>query len=371
MPDSASKNSPDPFADPALRGPGIWRSLRESFGGQRRILDVAQIEISSHCPGKCVYCPHTTMRGQWKAQHMEPECFVRLWPLLLQCARVHLQGWGEPLLHPRFLDMVALVRRAEAQVSTTSCGLVMNEELAKKLVRCGLDIIAFSLTGASAGSNNKARAGVDFARVLDAIRMLQGARKEAMAVHLEVHIAYLMLAGSMEEVLLLPELMAELGVHEAVVSTLDFIPAPSWEREAFAPEEEDKCAKARELLERAVSRARELGLALSYALPLPRPLASCLESPERSVFIGVQGTMSPCIYVNLPAEAPGLVRRVYGSVLREDPLDIWRKPEFAAFRAALASQEPDSACVRCPKRFALGNRSPCAQRQNSGIDRIF
>lgn len=348
--------APDPLKDPALRGPGLWRSLRESFCGTRRLLDVAQVEVTSLCPGACVYCPHSTMSAVWEGRHMAPETFARLWPLLLQTERVHLQGWGEPLLHPRFLDMVALARRAECRVSTTSCGLIMNEKLAAALVDSGLDVMAFSITGVSPESNTLFRKGVDFARLLNSIRLLQAVRREKMGVHLEIHFACLLPASRVGEIGDLPDLMAELGVHAAVVSTLDYIPAPEWKAEAFFPDEREKIAEARHELEKAAHKARALGLALHYALPEPKARPTCLERPDRSVYIDAEGNLSPCIYVNLPTRCHDPLRRVFGNCREADALNIWQGPEFQAFIKALAGAEPDAPCRDCPKRFAVGNR---------------
>lgn len=346
----------DPFAVPGLRGPGLLQMLREAFSPKRRPLDVAQIEVTSQCPGRCAYCPHTTMKTTWKARHMRAETYVKLWPLLQSVTRVHLQGWGEPFLHPRFLDMVALARKAGCLVSTTTCGLVMDEALAETLVDSGLDIIAFSLTGATAKSNNAARPGVDFTRVLEHIRLLQAVRKKKMGVHLELHFAYLMLASNIPEVRLLPDLMRDLGMHAAVVSTLDYIPAPEWQSEAFAPHQTERIAEARYALGEAVERAKSLGMDIYYSLPAPQAAAACLENPARNIYVDAEGNLSPCIYVNLPATIADPMRRVFGSCLEGDPVRQWQGEAFSAFAAALAAGRPDAPCADCPKRFAVGNR---------------
>ena len=353
---NAANGQPDPFADPALRPPGLWRTLCESFGGKRRLLDVIQVEVTSLCPGKCLYCPHTTMRDQWKGRHMRAETYARLWPLLLECGRAHLQGWGEPFLHPRFIDMVALARRAGCDVSTTTCGLHMTGDLAAALVDSGLDIIAFSLAGTTAESNDVLRAGVPFERVAAAIRLLQETRKRKNGVHLEIHIAYLMLADRTTEIRALPDLMRELDVHAAVVSTLDYIPSPELAAEAFAPHEREKIAAARQELEQAAGRAASMGLSLYYALPDEQPGPACLENPARNVYVDAEGNLSPCIYLNLPADMPESLRRVYGSCLHDNPVNVWQSDAFAAFRAALASNNPDPLCRDCPKRYAEGGR---------------
>ena len=346
----------DSFDDPALKGPGILRMLQETFGRRRRLLDVAQIEITSYCTGKCAYCPHTILKGAWKARHMKDETFVRLWPLLLETQRAHLQGWGEPLLHPHFLDMVRLCRRADCLVSTTTCGLIMDGRLAESLVDSGLDIIAFSLTGSTEAGNNAAREGVDFNTVLDAVRLLQTVRTKKMGVHLEVHFAYLMLASAVDSVALLPDLMREYGVHAAVVSTLDYVPSPDWKKEAFMPGDREKIEYARSVLEQAAKRAASMGMDFHYSLPQSAPLSDCLEHPSRAVYVDAEGSISPCIYLNLPTDNDDPSRRVFGSCMADNPLSVWNGPEFGAFRRALASRAPEAPCISCPKRFASGNR---------------
>lgn len=70
---------------------------------------------------------------------------------------MHLQGWGEPFLHPRFMDFAALARKAGCRVSTTTCGLRMDETLAGQIVGSGIDIVAFSLVGTDEAQQCPAR----------------------------------------------------------------------------------------------------------------------------------------------------------------------------------------------------------------------
>ncbi|ACU91155.1 radical SAM protein [Desulfomicrobium baculatum] len=334
----------------------LWQDLREQFSLRRRLLDVVQIEVTSVCPGRCAYCPHVIMAEHWKSRHMDTTAYARLWPLLRESVRAHLQGWGEPFSHPRFLDMVALARKAGCFVSTTTCGLHMTEDFAKSLVESGLDIIAFSLAGTTAASNDVLRRGVDFSRVMDSIRLLNEVRTARSGVHLEIHIAYLALASRISEVRRLPELMRELGVHAAVVSTLDPNLAPGWAHEAYAPDEQDKIAVARAELDAAAAEAARLGLDFDYSLPEPTPRRGCLENADRTVFVDAQGCMSTCVYLNPPTTLHEPNRRIFGSCLEQDPVSIWKSDAFSAFRAGLLSGEPDAACLRCPKRHARSNR---------------
>lgn len=353
----------DPLRDPRFKEPSVWRMLQESLFCKPRALDCIQVEVTSVCPGRCTYCPHTTQASVWRSRHMEAETFARLWPLMRESGRVHLQGWGEAFLHPRFMDFVALARRAGCRVSTTTAGLRMDEALARRIVDSGIDIVAFSLVGTDE-AGNAPREGVPFGRVCEAIRTLQRVRKARMGVHLELHLAYLLLASRLESAEGLPDLMDELDVHAAVISTLDYVAAPGMEAEGFAPHETEKLAAARAVLSRVAAEAARRGRSVYYDLPAPRSGAAggvlpCRENAARTLYVDAEGRLSPCIYVNLPVDpldpaAPETVnRRVFGSAY-DDPLAVWESAPFRAFRAALESGEPDAPCRTCPKRFENG-----------------
>lgn len=345
----------DPLHAPHLRGPGVWETVRSLVAPPSKMFDVLQIEVTSACLANCSYCPRTVQRERWKNAYMSDQTYANAWPLFRQARRVHLQGWGEPLLHRRFFDFVELARRADCQVSTTSCGLLMNEGIAAKLSRSGVDIIAFSLAGTDQPGN--ASRGEDaFERVTQGIHILQKTRKALMAVHLEIHIAYMLLASRIEDLRGLPGLLGELDAHAAVVSTLDFIPSADMAHEAFMPWEQDKIAHARAVLEEVAAQARADGRAVFYSLPVPEARDTCLEHIERSLYISSDGSISPCIYVNLPTKGEDPLRRVYGNLNHDDPLGIWASPGYQAFRRGLATREPDANCRDCPKRYAVGNR---------------
>lgn len=348
----------DPLKSPNLKGPGIFETIKGLLHSQPKMFDVLQIEVSSTCPGGCVYCPQTTKEDVWKGEYMSAETYAAAWPLFRQAGRVHLQGWGEPFLHKRFFDFVELARRADCQVSTTSCGVVMDEELAMKIIKSGLDVVAFSLSGVDAAGNDSHR-GVSLARVCESVKLLQQIRKKRMAVHLEVHIAYMVLASQIEDMRGIPDLLDELDVQAAVVSTMDFIPSLQLAHEAFMPWEQEKIAHARAVLEEITAEAAARGREIYYSLPAPEPRRTCLEHIERCLYIAADGAVSPCIYVNLPTNEEDPLRRVYGNVNDGDPLAIWNVPEYQSFRRGLRTGdagELDENCRDCPKRYAIGNR---------------
>ena len=344
----------NPDSSEKFKAPGFWENFRETFLGAPRSFACLQVEVTSRCPAGCIYCPHTTMKAVWQPRDMTLETFGRLWPAMRSSTRVHLQGWGEPLIHPAFFEMVALARRAGCRVSTTTCGLHMNAELAGKIVDSGIDIIAFSLAGTDAATN-AVRRGADFERVCRSIATLQKIRRARGGVHLEVHFAYLMLASAMEAVRGLPALARKLGVHAAVVSTLDYIPTSNFEKEALGLHETEKLAQAAGILREAEAKARELEVDFHWSLPRPdAPGDKCRENVARCFYIASDGSVSPCVYLNLPVRMEDPGRRIFGNVNDREVLEIWADERFLAFRKALASGAPDPACKSCPKRFMAG-----------------
>ncbi len=331
-----------------LRGPGILDSLRDLV--RRRSLDCIQAEVSSRCMGRCTYCPHTVDAPYWKSRDMSLETFAALWPALLCAERVHLQGWGEPFLNPHFFDFAELARRAGCRISTTTCGMVMDEDIAEKIVASGIDVVAFSLSGTDAESGS-ARAGISFEKLDRAVRLLQEVRKKRTAVHLEIHIAYMMLASQVRAAASLPELMERWGAHAAVVSTMDYIPCKEMEHEAFLPHEREKIEAARVILRQVGERVRAAGRDFYSSLPAERPVGGCREHAHRTVYADADGMLSPCVYLNVPTKRPGCRRVVFGSVAEKDVLEILAEPECRTFREATRDVHPPEACLSCPKRF--------------------
>ncbi len=331
-----------------LREPGVLETIRDLV--RPRALECVQAEVTSRCMGRCSYCPHTAYARGWKGRDMSLETFAALWPALRRSERVHLQGWGEPLLSPHFFDFAELARRAGCRVSTTTCGMVMDEETAEKIVESGIDVVAFSVSGTDAATGS-ARAGISFEKLCASVRLLQEARRRRNAVHLEIHVAYLLLASQTGAAARLPELMEEWDAHAAVVSTMDFIPSPELEGEAFLPHEREKIEAAREILREAGARIRAAGRGFYSSLPAERPVGGCRERAHRTVYVDADGALSPCVYLGVPAERQGIPRVVFGNVLEKCVADILESPGCREFRDATAGELPPAECASCPKRF--------------------
>jgi hypothetical protein len=191
---------------------------------------------------------------------------------------------------------------------------------------------------------------VGFERVTAAVETLQRVRRARQAVHLEIHVAYLLLASALEAVRGLPALMQRLGVHAAVVSTLDYVPNPELAGEALAPHEAAKRAQAEAILQETAAEARSLGLGFDWSLPGGAG-QGCRENSGRSLFVAVDGMLAPCVFTRLPLAGDDPGRLTFGNANSDDPLAVWESDAFRRFRTSLASGAPHPRCRGCPKHL--------------------
>jgi MoaA/NifB/PqqE/SkfB family radical SAM enzyme len=321
--------------------------------------DWVQVEVTTYCQAACSYCPHMVYQENWTSQHLAPATFRRLLPILNRARLVHLQGWGEPLLHPDFFTMVSLARQAGCQVGTTTNGMFLDADGLRRVVDLEMSVIAFSLAGV--GDNNDAvRRGTRFATVLEKIETLSEIKARKGARIPKVHVAYMLLRSGLDDLALLPQALEGLGVSQVVVSTLDFVAGPSLAQESLklaAPEEYREIAAR---LDEVADRARGQGLEIHVQLAPPRDWPNpCSENIARAFCVAADGAVTPCVFLNLPVEAEtymsregeDLYRRLSFGFAEEDQslLRTWRSPEYRKFRLVWARGHTPLACRGCLK----------------------
>ncbi|EFL50045.1 Radical SAM domain protein [Solidesulfovibrio fructosivorans JJ]] len=324
--------------------------LRRLFATPR--LDWVQIEVTTRCNARCGYCPRTTARTAWRDADLDWALFRRLLPQLAT-PYVHLQGWGEPLLHPRLPDMVREVSAAGMRAGTTSNGVLIDAAMAKTLVASGLEVIALSLAGIRA-RHDRLRPGAPFDRVMAALEALAEAKAAANSAKPEVHIAYLLLRADTADLEALPPLLAERGVAQVVVSSLDYVPNPALANEALLPMDAAEQEAFRARISSAAATLRQSGIRLHCRPPSLSRRASCPENPQASLVVDARGDVCPCVFTALPIQPPHPAagsRLSFGNVGQTTLARIWREPKYAAFRAGFGKALPPGPCRICRKPF--------------------
>jgi MoaA/NifB/PqqE/SkfB family radical SAM enzyme len=277
-----------------------------------------------------------------------------------RCQLVFLQGWGEPFLNPDLFAMVRIAKEAGCKVGTTTNGMLLDAETIHQVVECGVDVLAFSLAGVDE-RNDAVRKGTSLDRVLQSIRVLHEAKMKLRKERPAVHIAYMLLRSGLEDVNRLPLLFRRLGVSEIVVSTLDFVPCEELADETIKPSTREEYEKIRGRLEAVNSECKQWGMRFHYQLQNSGERhPTCTENVERALFVSADGTVSPCVFTNLPVSGgiemyrDGKIpyqRLSFGHV-SDTPLEIiWWTKAYRAFRQAFYGGPLPATCEDCPKLF--------------------
>jgi MoaA/NifB/PqqE/SkfB family radical SAM enzyme len=322
--------------------------------------DWIQIEVTSRCNARCIYCPRTVYRRHWQNRDLPLKTFQRIIPALPKAALTYLQGWGEPLLHPDFSEMVRMVKAAGSTVGTTTNGMLLNIGRVRDLIEAGLDILTFSLAGTTSACNNAARPGAPFDRVLEQIDQVRRIKAECNSSTPVIHIAYMLLHSGLADLPALPQLMARYGVKQAVVSVLDFEPDAALAGEVPATDTEKARQKLDALFAALQAAAKETGVTI-HTPRLEKPSAPiCTENVQHALVVSSDGEVSPCVFANIPAALTQYARNgqpapyhrmTFGNINNQLLPVIWRKERYQRFRASLKEDNPPAFCLTCPKRI--------------------
>lgn len=140
---------------------------------------VAKIEATNICNGTCRLCPVGRRQEGGRAHGMMNwDVYTRLIDRLARWAHtVDLTNWGESLLHPRILDMVAYAHRAGLYTYLSTNLHTFGPGLIDALMTSGLDELTLSLHGLSAQSYAAYQPGFDFDEACRTIDALTEARR--------------------------------------------------------------------------------------------------------------------------------------------------------------------------------------------------
>jgi len=179
---------------------------------------IIQVEVTTTCQARCKFCPRTLLKDSWISRHIEWDDFIHVIPTVKKGVLVHLQGWGEPLLHPRLWDMARAVKQRQGKVSLTTNGLLLDEAASREICRIGFDFIAVSLADAIPHAHHALRTGARLEPILSNVAFLCGLKPRP-----RVHFVVQMMKSNMARLPAVVELAAKLGADRVIASNLDCI----------------------------------------------------------------------------------------------------------------------------------------------------
>ncbi len=307
------------------------------------------VEITARCNLNCAMCVRQVWRDapgemSWETFQAVVEG-LRAFPAL---RRITFGGFGEPLTHPRFPEMLAQAAELEVGMTLTTNGLLLDETMAEALLEARLDTIVVSLDTVHVQAYGQARieGGVD--RVLDNVRALRELSRQRGWMVPRIGLEFVAMRSNLEWLDKLPELARDLGANFVLVTNL--LP--------------HTLEMAEEIL---YDRDEPLPMPLGWPVPsgdwmlwgiakLPRmkwgAWRRCRFVEDRAMVIGWDGGVSPCYALmhSYPYYIYGrrkeVSRYVLGKVPERPLADIWTSDEYVSFRAKVREMRFPS-CVDC------------------------
>jgi MoaA/NifB/PqqE/SkfB family radical SAM enzyme len=265
---------------------------------------------------------------------------------------LHLQGLGEPMMHPQFFEMIEWAAARGVRVSTNSNLTLVSQRRARLCVDSGLAELHVSLDAASAPIYERIRVGARFDKVLRNLRRVLAARQAAGSA-MRVRIVMVLMRDNLAELPALVTLAADEGVGEVFVQQLchDFaeheLPAHYRPMRLFVDGQQIGGVDGGSV-EAAFAAARAIATERGVDLRLPRrgpreivPGRLRCDWPWTGAYVSYRGDSMPCCMVGTPDRAS------FGNMVREQPAEVWRNAAYQAFRAGLREDRPAAVCRSC------------------------
>jgi tungsten cofactor oxidoreducase radical SAM maturase len=327
--------------EPHEDGLALWRARPDA----RRVI----IEPTARCNLDCAIC----IRRVWQEApgEMSWDTFTRVIENLRAFPDLRalvLGGFGEPLVHPRIVDMVAMAAAAGLRVTLTTNGLLLDRLMAQALLEARLDTVVVSVDSAHIRAFERAGVveGVD--RVLDNVHILRELARQRGLMAPRIGLECVVTRSTLEDLARLPVLAKALGASFALVTNL---------------------------LPHTPEQAADILYDRDEPLPCPSgwPVASgdwivwgltrlprmrwgahrrCRFVEERAMVIGWDGAVSPCYALmhSYPYYIYGrrkeVTRFALGRVGERSLAEIWTSREYVTFRAKVRHFRFPS-CVDC------------------------
>ena len=243
---------------------------------------------------------------------------------------LHLYGWGEPLIHPDFPEMVRLAKaRGIETYIDTNLALPLSPERIRDIIESGLDDMTVSCDGVTQTTYERYRVGGRVDQVFANVRAFMEAKKELKSETPRITWKYLINRWSEPELPMAYEKAKELGV---VFNIFGMSIPPEcydeWKSEKFHP----------------------------TVLPefhSPRAICTYL---FQAIVVHSDGSVTPCCYMHSHHD-------IVGNLLESDFDAVWNGPLMRKTRQVFVPVlfpgrgcHPIATCVEC-KHYAHWNQA--------------
>jgi len=307
---------------------GLFKVATEGLGRLLFLIpshpEVAQIEVTNRCNFNCLMCQRIPLKVP--IEDMDFALYKKIIDRLGGVGEVILTGWGEPLIHPKIVEMVEYAKKKNRWVSLTSNGSLLTTLLAKKLLQTGLDSISFSVDDIRAPKTKSIVHPVttQIKNIENFIKIIKG-KKPEIIIQTTLHL------GQEKKIIEVVKWAARIGAGMVNVNRLDMRFNPKLRRPNYEEEKEfvgklDEAGRKYKIQTEFRPHIAFSGLPrLAYRLVAPyvaRGGQHCLRV-YNYIYVNIKGEVTPCCALPLWS---------VGNLLQEDLQTIWQSEKLQKFR---------------------------------------
>jgi MoaA/NifB/PqqE/SkfB family radical SAM enzyme len=298
---------------------------------------LAFIESTNICNLRCPLCPTGAGKLPHEKGKMRLDLFKKIidqiGPVLYE---VQLMGFGEPLLNEEIFDIVRYAKRHPMKVRFNSNLTVFDREMARELVKSGLDNMTVSIDGVTQEVYEKYRVGGDLEKVLENLKLLLEVKKDLSRPNPEIRWQFMVTKVNEHEIDAARTMAEELGVkfHARRVR---------FDLDVFSKMKEEDATKRWESDWNPEDTRYSRYRGGKEKKKNPRRCAYLW----KTIDIKWDGSIAPCCNI---IDQKDFVRRSFPDNFRV----VWNGPEFVAARELFYTGMNERAPEACRRCMALG-----------------
>lgn len=293
------------------------------------------LELTNACNLKCIMCGRD--EANFSLTTFDFENLKSLESLLYKVEEVTLFGWGEPTLHPQFVEILEYLNKFPVRKYFVTNGMRL-DKIKSALFENKVDIMAISLDGATKETNNRIRVNSDLDSIVEQLKEIVKIKKERNLSYPYMNFVMTMMDSNIEELLDLVSLAAEIGLEEVKGVYLTVFSENLLGETLY-----NQKKRVETIFNKAIKRGEELGIKVKLPYLQGEDVGANMQHKPcyvawRDFFLGSDGYVRPC-----QSSPFKFFKYVKGTPFK----DMWNSNDYQNFRQNVNCNSMSPECKRC------------------------
>jgi len=314
-------------------------NITECENGDTKLVSAPRrlvFELTNACNLNCIMCGRNN--ATFKPTVFKIEWLKKFEALYDKVEEVALFGWGEPTVHPQFVEILKYLDQYPVRKYFCTNGMRL-DILKEDIFRYHVDLLAISLDGATAETNNRIRRKGDFNKICKNLREIVKEKREHNLSRPYMNFVFCAMDSNINELVDLVRLAADIGIEEVKV-----VYFTSFSEELLNEVLWNKQDKVKRIFNEAIEVAEKLNVKLKLPYIQGEDIAADKAHKDcyvgwRDLFLGSDGFVRPCMSTPMKFFSIDEYSNVF---------DMWNSREYIDFRNSVnvLSCMPEE-CKRC------------------------